>query len=126
MWHSIPAALIAGGVTFLVVLSPELGIRLFKSWAVVLGFLSHLFLDEVYSVDLRGRRVKKSLGTAMKWYGDNAFANVTTYAKLLVVSALVLGDRPLMELIEKRSVHWRQAMLDSLEPRVSALPEVNR
>jgi membrane-bound metal-dependent hydrolase YbcI (DUF457 family) len=126
MWHSIPAALIAGGVTFLVVLSPELGIRLFKSWAVVLGFLSHLFLDEVYSVDLRGRRVRKSLGTAMKWYGDSAFANVTTYAKLLVVAALVLGDRPLMELIEQRSAHWRQTVLNELEPRVSGLLEERR
>ena len=31
MWHSLPAALIAGLATFLVCLSPELGVRLYKS-----------------------------------------------------------------------------------------------
>ena len=33
MWHSIPAAAIAGMLTFLICLSPELDVRLFKSWA---------------------------------------------------------------------------------------------
>ena len=54
MWHSIPAALIAGMVAFLVCLSHDLNIRLFKSWAVVIGFISHLMLDELYSVDWQG------------------------------------------------------------------------
>lgn len=120
MWHSIPAALIAGGVTYLLALSPELGIRLFKSWAVVLGFLSHLFLDEVYSVDLRGRRVKRSLGTAMKWYGDNRWANFATYAKLALVSLIILGDRPLMNLIEERTAPFRHAARQQLERSLPA------
>lgn len=102
MWHSIPAAMIAGLVTYLVCLSPETGIRLLKSWAVVLGFLSHLFLDEVYSIDLRGRRIKKSIGTAMKWYGDSPFANFITYAKLVFVAGLVFGDQKLMTSLEQR------------------------
>ena len=67
MWHSIPAALIAGMLTFLICLSPDLNARMFKSWAVVLGFVSHLALDELYSVDFRGRRLKRSSGTALKF-----------------------------------------------------------
>jgi membrane-bound metal-dependent hydrolase YbcI (DUF457 family) len=95
MWHSIPAALIAGMVTYLLCLSPEIGIRLFKSWAVVLGFLSHLMLDEIYSVDLSGRRirVKKSSGTALKFFGDGQMANITAYVGLVFLSYLVFEDR---------------------------------
>lgn len=98
MWHSLPAAVIAGLITFLLCLSPEFEIRLFKSWAVVLGFVSHLFLDEVYSVDLRGRRIrlKKSAGTAMKLYGDNPWANLTAYAGLIGLGFLVFHDRAFM------------------------------
>lgn len=95
MWHSIPAAVIAGMITYLLCLSPEVGIRLFKSWAVVLGFLSHLMLDEVYSVDLSGRRIriKKSSGTALKFFGDNPVANLTAYAGLIGLAYLVFNDR---------------------------------
>ena len=74
MWHSIPAAIIAGLVTFLVCLSGDFEIRLFKSWAVVIGFVSHLLLDEIYAVDWQGRqiRVKKSFGTALKFFGKQS------------------------------------------------------
>ena len=34
---------------------------------VMLGYLIHLVLDEIYSVDLTGARVKKSFGTALKF-----------------------------------------------------------
>ena len=73
MWHSIPAAMIAGAIAFLVCVSQDFGVRMFKSWAVVLGFLSHLILDEIYSVDLGGKvvRIKKSFGTALKFYRNN-------------------------------------------------------
>jgi hypothetical protein len=34
---------------------------------VFLGFLTHLTLDELYSVDLRGVRVKRSFGSALSF-----------------------------------------------------------
>ena len=100
MWHSIPAAMIAGLATFFICLSPELGIRLFKAWAVVIGFLTHLLLDEIYSVDLMGERirVKKSFGTALKWYSPSStWANVSTYGKLMLMIFLVFSDHAVME-----------------------------
>lgn len=99
MWHSIPAALIAGLVTFLVCLSPALEVRLFKSWAVVIGFVSHLILDEIYAVDWQGKkiRVKRSFGTAMKWFSTSSYANITTYAKLGVLALMAMSDASLME-----------------------------
>ncbi|MDB4778183.1 metal-dependent hydrolase [bacterium] len=97
MWHSLPAAAIAGLITFLVCLSPELNVRIFKSWGMVLGFISHLVLDEIYSVDFRGRRLKKSAGTAMKFWGKRPWPNYSTYAKLIFLILLVMSDGVVME-----------------------------
>lgn len=45
------------------------------------GFIVHLLLDEVYSVDLSNRRIKKSFGTALKLYSYN---NLTTSGLMAV------------------------------------------
>ena len=98
MWHSVPAAVIAGLLTFLVCLSGDFQIRLFKSWAVVIGFVSHLLLDEIYAVDWQGRsiRVKKSFGTALKFFSSSRWANFVTYGKLLLLVALIASDDYMM------------------------------
>jgi len=92
MWHSIPAAVVAAMVTYLICFSPETGIRLFKAWAVFLGFILHLALDEFYSVDLMGRRLKKSWGTAMKFFGKSSLSNVATYAKIGLLAVLIANE----------------------------------
>ncbi len=101
MWHSIPAAMIAGLATFLVANSGDFEIRLFKSWAVVLGFVSHLLLDEIYAVDWQGRgiRVKKSFGTALKLFSKSRWANVVTYGKLILLVALIVSDDYMMDCV---------------------------
>lgn len=119
MWHSLPAALIAGMATFLVCLSPELAVRIYKSWAVVVGFVSHLILDEVYAVDWNGKRirVKKSFGTAMKWISSNWWANVSTYAKLALLTLLVLSDASLMEYLGREPLDFSRTageLVDSI------------
>jgi hypothetical protein len=47
------------------------GLASVTSWLVgcfvALGYMIHLLLDEIYSVDLTGARVKKSFGTALKF-----------------------------------------------------------
>ncbi|MDP1562732.1 MAG: metal-dependent hydrolase [Pirellulaceae bacterium] len=100
MWHSLPAALIASTVAFLLSSNPDIAVRLFQAWAVLLGFLSHLLLDELYSVDLNGRRLKKSFGTALKFWGTNGWANYSTYIKLAVVTLLAINDPMLQQAIE--------------------------
>lgn len=101
MWHSIPAALIAGLATFMVCASTDFEVRLFKAWAVVLGFVSHLLLDEIFAVNWEGKlpRAKRSFGTAMKFFGNNQLANVMTYAKLILLVCVVAGDEYAMECI---------------------------
>ena len=78
MWHSIPACLVCGLLTFLIVSHQDLALRLFKSGAVMLGFLSHLVLDEIWSVSLRSGKlnIKRSMGTALKFWGKESWANL--------------------------------------------------
>lgn len=98
MWHSLPAAAIVGMFAFLVMSGDDMSVRVFKTSAVVLGFLSHLILDELWSIDFRRGRYtfKKSFGTAMKLWGNNRWANYVTYTKLAVISFLVYQDEGFM------------------------------
>ncbi|MCC5881361.1 MAG: metal-dependent hydrolase [Halomonas sp.] len=69
IWHSQLAAVLCGlAATALSYQLLDQPARL--AWvhgiAVSLGFVIHLLLDEIYSVDLTGARMKRSFGTAMK------------------------------------------------------------
>lgn len=99
MWHSIPAAILTCSIAFFVCTSEDVRLRLFKAFAVFVGFCSHLVLDEIYSIDLSGRtvRVKKSLGTAMKFWGGHTLANVVVYTLLFVVVTVIIYDESMME-----------------------------
>ena len=106
MWHSIPAALTTTLLGFLICSCNELDVRIYKSLAIFIGFMTHLLLDEMYSIDLRGRRVKKSFGTAIKFFSTRStWANVSTYGKLIIVALLAFGDPVLMEKYGDREPH---------------------
>lgn len=98
MWHSLPAAMIVGMFAFLVMSTEDISVRLFKTSAVVIGFMSHLILDEIWSVDFRrGQyKFKQSFGTALKLWGNNRWANYVTYTKLAVISLMVWQDEGFM------------------------------
>jgi membrane-bound metal-dependent hydrolase YbcI (DUF457 family) len=98
MFHSIPAALIAGMLGFMICGCTDIDARLFKGAAVFAGFMSHLMLDEIYSIDWsRGvPRLKKSFGTAIKMWGKSLPANLVTYAKLFALLFLMTGDITLL------------------------------
>lgn len=99
MWHSIPAAGICAAATFLIVSGDTIEIRLFKTAGVVVGFLSHLILDEIWSVNvgIGGVKVKKSFGTALKFFGPKPWANLSVYAKLALLAFLLPNDPMIME-----------------------------
>ncbi len=84
MYHSVPAMLVSGLVVYLAYHSPDRGVRLLLAGGVMLGFLSHLVLDEVYSVDFRGLRVKlkASAGSALKFGSSSLPATAACYALL--------------------------------------------
>jgi len=84
MYHSIPAMLIAGLITFLAWEHPSTEVRAYFAVGVMLGFLSHLVLDELCSVDLNGvvPKLNQFAGTAVKFYSPSLPATVATYAIL--------------------------------------------
>ena len=91
MFHSIPALLIAGLATYL--LYPRypgdhVVVRLFLAGGVMLGFLSHLVLDELCSVDLTGARLRlnKYAGSALKLASSSWGATLTAYLLLAALS----------------------------------------
>ena len=104
MWHSIPAAASAGLLAYLVMPCPSESIRVYKSMAVVTGFIVHLTMDEIWSIDLRrGFRLKKSFGTALKFFGSDPLANVSVYAKLALLIYLAWGDHGIVDRIRTRT-----------------------
>lgn len=91
MYHSVPAMLIAGLAVFLmhkpdqVIGGVELQKRLFLAMGVMIGFLSHLILDEIYAVDLMGGvpTLNQFAGSALKLKSDSYLATGMTYAILI-------------------------------------------
>jgi membrane-bound metal-dependent hydrolase YbcI (DUF457 family) len=94
MFHSIPAIFIAAELMFLAYVSESLAVKCLMAGGVALGFLSHLLLDELYSVQWSGLRLKlsKSAGSAFKLTSARFFPNVFTYATLMFLTYLMLQD----------------------------------
>jgi membrane-bound metal-dependent hydrolase YbcI (DUF457 family) len=84
MFHSIPAMLIAGLVVFLAYHSENDFTRLALAVGTMLGFLSHLVLDELCSVDFMGVTVtlNKFAGSALKFVSPSWMATLVCYACL--------------------------------------------
>jgi membrane-bound metal-dependent hydrolase YbcI (DUF457 family) len=94
MYHSIPAMLIAGLAVFLMDANASLNYRAFLGVGVMIGFLSHLVLDELCSVDFMGVTIKlnKYAGSAVKFYSPSWTATLLTYAILAGLAYLAYVD----------------------------------
>jgi hypothetical protein len=94
MFHSIPALLISGLACYLVFPDPAVLVRIYLAGGVMLGFLSHLVLDELYSVDFMGLgiRLNKYAGSALKFASPSRVATLTAYVLLLGLGYLAWND----------------------------------
>ncbi len=109
MFHSIPAMFIAGLAIYLMYGSSNERIRIYLSVGVMFGFLSHLILDELYSVDFMGITLKlnKYAGSALKFYSKSWPATLTCYSTLIALAFVTLvedGQSPqkvLNEVVQK-------------------------
>lgn len=99
MFHSIPAMLIAAEATFLAYKSESNQVKLLMASGVALGFLSHLILDEVYSVQWTGVRLKlnKAAGSAFKLFGKALAPNAMAYGLLAVLTYATLISAGLID-----------------------------
>lgn len=69
IWHSILAGCFAAAATaviFKYVLDRHEGVAWLAAGFMFVGYIVHLLLDELYSVDVMDTRVKASFGTALK------------------------------------------------------------
>lgn len=107
MWHSIPAAASAGLLAYLLIPTASESVRVYKSLAVCLGFSVHLVMDEIWSIGASGGRVrlKKSFGTALKFFGSDVWANVSTYAKLALLAYLAYHDSGVIQRVREQD-NW--------------------
>lgn len=95
--HSIPGAAAFGLATGLVA-HYGFGASDFAAWLassfMALGFLVHLTMDELYSVDLLGQKIKRSFGSAVK-FGDRS--NLVGTVALYVIVGLLFSVSPSSE-----------------------------
>ena len=61
---------------------------------VMIGFLSHLILDEIYSVDFNGIRIKlkASAGSAFKMFSSSVWGTAACYGLLGALGFLAYKD----------------------------------
>lgn len=99
MYHSIPAMLIAGELAFLGYKSEQISMKLLMSVGIMIGFFSHLALDELYAVEWHGLRVKlnKFAGSAVKLAGRSWPANIFAYGLLFTLTYTVWIDGGLQQ-----------------------------
>lgn len=91
VWHSLLAALLTGALV--AVVSYQFFLRTpLQSWhfagATLIGVLIHLLLDEIYSIDMMGTRLKRSFGTAFKLY------DYKTPSTALLMSVVIVSLTP--------------------------------
>jgi hypothetical protein len=94
MFHSLPAMLIAGLGVYLVYPNPNVPVRLYLAGGVMIGFLSHLVLDELYAVDFMGVgiRLNKYAGSALKLASPSRTATLAAYLLLGGLGYLAWND----------------------------------
>lgn len=120
MFHSLPAAIIMGEIAFLLASGDDVGLRVYKAGGVVLGYMSHLVMDEIYAVEWKrsGPRLKKSFGTAMKMYSPNSWwANISAYAKVCLLTYIVVCEPGWMQQFRiERAERWEQRGEEQRDP----------
>jgi membrane-bound metal-dependent hydrolase YbcI (DUF457 family) len=92
IWHSLLAMVFCAFVTALIysqLLRRDPAVAWLAAGFMSIGFLTHLILDELYSVDVMDTRIKASFGTALKlvdtkhWGHSAAMAAATVLAFML-------------------------------------------
>ena len=88
MIHSIPSAFIFWFFTSLIAykfFSFSLQKSYILGFFIFLGYITHLVLDEIYSVDITGKRIKKSFGSALKICSKDKATNLLVYSMLFII-----------------------------------------
>jgi membrane-bound metal-dependent hydrolase YbcI (DUF457 family) len=126
MFHSLPAAGVFFLIAFLLASGQEVALRWYKAGGVLLGYLSHLVLDELYSLEwVRGRwKLRRSFGTALKLWGSHVWANLLAYGLLGLLVVVVFFEPAWMEKVQRRYIEAQAQFWESQRQRLAALDAV--
>ncbi len=108
VWHSILAGVFCALLTAIIfhyALGRPEGVAWLGAGFLFVGYLTHLTLDEIYSVDVMDNRLKASFGTALKFV--DARRPAASGAMLACVAVLLLvvpSTRTFVEGISSRSM----------------------
>jgi hypothetical protein len=94
IWHSILAGVfcsVASAVIFNRALGKPEGVSWLAATFMFAGYLTHLTLDEIYSVDVMDTRIKSSFGTALKLFDRR---HLGSSAAMAVVTAAAIALSP--------------------------------
>ncbi len=107
-WHSLLAGLLWAGITAIVfhrLLGLHEGVAWLGGGFMFVGYLTHLVLDEMYSVDFMGNRLKKSFGSALKFVDTRYPGKSTAMAALTcLVLFFAPSPKPFFEAISTQSL----------------------
>jgi len=106
MIHSLPTAVLFG--LFTVILAGEFfHANLVAAWLagsfIFMGFIIHLILDELYSVDLMGATLRKSFGTALTVF---SFKEPFGYLALYMITFAVFYITPAPDAFINKYFTW--------------------
>lgn len=123
MFHSLPAAGVFCLISFLLISGEDVSLRWYKAGGVLLGYVSHLLLDELYSLEwVRGRwHLRKSFGSAMKLWGSYRWSNLLTYGLLGGLGVVVFFEPQWMERVHQRYIETQARFWESQRARMTAL-----
>jgi hypothetical protein len=95
IWHSLLAAVfcaVATAIMFHHLLGKPDGVSWLAAVFMFVGYITHLTLDEIYSVDVMDTRIKSSFGTALKLF-DRRHVYASAAMAGAVVVAIMLSPR---------------------------------
>jgi len=92
--HSLPTCAVWAELVYLHYPSESHPVRLMMGAGVAIGFFSHLLLDEICSVDLRGARLNKAFGTAIKFWAPSIWSTLAMYGLLSYLTWLTIRQWP--------------------------------
>jgi len=99
VFHTVPMGILFGQATtlvFLKLLHKSLDFSLLAGFFIFFGFSIHLLLDEIFSINALGMHIKKSLGSALKFYDrDNIAGTLLLYALIIVSFFFIPIDKDL-------------------------------
>ncbi len=92
IWHSLLAGLFfwfLTAVVFKQVLGRHEGVAWLAGGFMFIGYMTHLLLDELFSVDLMGKRLKASFGSAFKVLDSRNVGDTSLVAVLTIIAFLL-------------------------------------